>query len=70
MLEHECKGGILPWIYYLFGACKPMEKYDFDYDENGNPLIKDCLTHPFPEYYATPEVTSGFNNLYTNKYNL
>ena len=26
-LEHHCTGIIIPFIYYLFGFCKPMEKY-------------------------------------------
>ena len=47
-----------------------MEKYNYRYDENGDPLIEDCLKTSFPLYYITPEVTSAFNNLYTNKYNL
>ena len=41
-LEHHCKGIILPYIYYLFGGCKPMAEYGYRLDSDGNPLIEDC----------------------------
>ena len=66
-LKHHCTGVILPWMFYLFGLCKPMALYNFRYDENGNPLIEDCVKNNFAVYYSSPEVNSAFDNLYTNK---
>jgi hypothetical protein len=31
-LEHECKGILIPWVYYLFGLCKSMTEYNFTLD--------------------------------------
>ena len=42
MLQHECNGIILPFIYYLFGLCTPMADYEHGLDEQGNPLPEDC----------------------------
>lgn len=44
-----------------------MAKYDLRYDENDNPLIEDCQKYPFAVFYSSPEVTSAFDNLYSNK---
>mmetsp|Transcript_10312 Transcript_10312/g.10251 ORF Transcript_10312/g.10251 Transcript_10312/m.10251 type:complete len:530 (+) Transcript_10312:35-1624(+) len=49
-----------------FGACTPMSKFNFTYDANGDPLISDCLTHMFADYYATPQAMDAFNRLYKN----
>jgi endoglycosylceramidase len=70
MLDHQCTGIFLPLFYYLFGLCKPMALYGHRLDENGNPLIEDCVKNSFVVYYSSPEANSAYDNLYTNKFGL
>lgn len=53
-------------IFEDFGGCTPMSKLNLTYDDNGDPLISDCLKHDFPLYYTTPEAASAFERLYKN----
>ena len=66
-LLHHCTGVILPYIYYLFGLCKPMADYGHRIDVDGNPYIEDCVKNNFVVYYSSPEANSAFDNLYSNK---
>ena len=49
------------------GFCKPMDDYGFRKDKDGNPLIEDCQTTPFFNYYTSPESWTIFRELWTNK---
>jgi endoglycosylceramidase len=51
---------------WLTGNCKSIESYGMRTDENGNPLIEDCVKTFFIKYYTAPEVCSSFERLYTN----
>lgn len=51
----------------LAGKCKPFVDYDVQFDENGLPLIKDCLKYSFMDLYTAPEVASSFQALYQNE---
>jgi hypothetical protein len=42
VLEHTCRGEVIPEILNLFGACTPMKDYGFRYDANDDPVIEDC----------------------------
>ncbi len=42
VLEHTCRGDIIPEILSLFGACKSIKDYGFRMDANGDPLVEDC----------------------------
>jgi endoglycosylceramidase len=37
------------------------------YDENGLPLIEDCVKNSFMGYYTSPEVASAFDSFYKNE---
>ncbi len=43
-----------------------MSEYGLRYDENGDPLIKDCVKNNFAGYYPSPESMSAFERLYEN----
>lgn len=49
------------------GLCVHMPWYGFETDESGYPLISECQTKPFFEYYSTPESLTAFDALYNNK---
>jgi endoglycosylceramidase len=65
-LEDYCPMNIPGFFFKLFGACTPMKDYGFRYDENGLPLVEDCLKHSFMKYYTAPEVCSSFEQFYNN----
>lgn len=65
-LKHHCTGIIIPFIYYLFGLCKPMADYGHRIDSDGNPYIEDCVKNNFVVYYSSPEANSAYDNLYMN----
>lgn len=50
-----------------FGLCKPIEDYGFRKDKDGNPMIEDCKTVEFFNYYTSPESWTIFRELWTNK---
>lgn len=66
VLDHTCKGGIIPYFASLLGLCKSIKDYGFRYDSNGDPLIEDCVKNNFALYYPSAESISGFQRLYDN----
>lgn len=50
----------------LTGICKPMKDYKFKYDENQDPLISDCQTVDFYEFYNSQESMNAFSALWNN----
>lgn len=47
MLSHSCDESLVKDIAWLVGACKSMESYGFRKDENGDPLVEDCVKNNF-----------------------
>ena len=43
-----------------------MSSYGMRYDENGLPLLEDCVKNSFMGYYTSPEVASSFDSFYKN----
>ncbi len=66
LLDHTCKGGIIPWLADIAGICKSIKDYGYRMDTNGDPLIEDCQKNNFALYYPTAESISGFERLYHN----
>lgn len=54
-------------IYDKLGYCKDMRDYGYRLDENGWPLIEDCQTTFFIDYYTSPQSLQSFKALYDNK---
>jgi len=50
-----------------YGFCKSIDDYGFRKDEDGNPVIEDCQTVQFFQYYTSPESWTIFRELWTNK---
>ena len=65
-LVSECPHDIPGTLMWLTGNCKSIESYHMRKDENGNPLIEDCLKTFFIKYYTAPEVVYSFERLYEN----
>lgn len=54
-------------VYDMLGYCKNIKDYGYRYDENGWPLIEDCQTVFFADYYTSPQSLQAFKALYDNK---
>lgn len=67
-LETSCpKWNPISILFKLLGQCKSIEGYGYKKDANGNPLVSECLTHSFEDYFPSPEVISSFDSFYKNK---
>jgi len=58
---------VLKPIYEKLGVCISIKDYEFEFDENDDPVIADCQTQDFYVYYSSPESLRAFQALYTNK---
>jgi endoglycosylceramidase len=65
-LSSECPHDIPGFFFWLTGNCKSIKSYNFTLDENGLPLIEECVKTFFIKYYTAPEVCSSFERLYQN----
>ena len=63
-LEDTCPFNVPGVLFKWIGACKSMKDYGMRMDEQGLPLIEDCLKNTFIKYYTSPEVCSSFAGLY------
>ena len=51
----------------LVTACIPLKKYNWRYDDNGLPLIEDCVTRSFVDYHLSPELMSIYDSFFKNE---
>jgi endoglycosylceramidase len=65
--DKDCTGSLLKRFLNLIGVCKSFGDYQIRNDENGIPLLEDCIKNPFYIYYTGPEVTSFFKKFYSNQ---
>lgn len=63
----KCEDTLVGKILRFTGFCKTIDEYVERVDENGLPLIEDCLKHMFPLYYTTPDANQLFENFYQNQ---
>lgn len=68
--DTECKANLLTRFLDYVGFCKTLEEFNFNYDENGLPLIEDCKKNNFVEYHYLIGLSSSYSNFYTNKLNI
>lgn len=67
MTDTECQSSILGWIVALVGGCKSFSSYNLPIDPVTHyPQLQACLSQQFALYYPTPDLSSAFENLYTN----
>lgn len=62
-----CDPAVLQNVTDQFGICRPMSNYSYQLDNKGLPLIENCTTKNFVEYYYSAESTHSFEDLYQNK---
>ena len=61
---------VLEPLYKKMDICHDMADFGYRTDENGDPLIEDCLNMGFWMYMGTKQGLDGYSAVYTNKYNL
>ena len=73
LLRHDdhCINAVADWalqsIYGKLGVCTDMDKFGFTKDDNGDPLITDCQSRDFYEYYLTKQSMAAFGHFFNNK---
>ena len=65
--DDYCIGPVADWLLSQVGFCQDIYSFGFRLDENGDPLIEDCQTRDFSQYYTTRQSASAFGALFTNK---
>ena len=63
----DCKTNIISRIFGLFTACIPLSKNNWKYDENGLPLIEDCVAGSFIDYHKAPELMTVYDSFFKNE---
>lgn len=63
----KCGDTLVGKILRFAGVCKQLNEYVKSVDENGLPIIEECLKNSFVSYYLTPESNQLFENFYQNK---
>ena len=58
---------MLKGIYEKLGVCLDMNDFDYEKDENGDPLITECQKRDFYIYYLTKQSMAAFGGFFTNK---
>ena len=64
--KKKCDWNILSSIFELVGVCIPLSKFNWEYDDNGLPLLKYCMEN-FRTYHQSPELTSMYQSFYDNQ---
>ena len=68
--DKKCNASIVTQFLGFVGACKTLEDFDFNYDENGLPEIEDCKKNSFSQYHFLAEFSSAYKQFYLNKANI
>ena len=68
--DKKCGARALTRILDFVGVCKTIEDFNFRFDENGLPLIEDCITHNFQDYHFIAGFSSAYRNFYENRANI
>ena len=68
--DKKCDASALTRILDFVGVCKTIEDFNFRFDENGLPLIEDCVTHNFQDYHFIAGFSSAYRNFYENSANI
>ena len=64
--DKKCNANLVTQFLGLVGYCKTLSSFDFNYDENGLPLIEDCKKRSFAEYHYLAEFSSAYKQFYLN----
>lgn len=61
----KCDSNVFSRIFELAGVCIPLSKFNWDYDDEGMPLLKNCMEN-FRLYHQSPELTTMYQSFYDN----
>ena len=68
-VDTKCNKTFLSKLFKLLTACIPLEKYKWNRDENGLPLLTDCkLKGSFMDYHRSPELYSIYDSFFKNEH--
>ena len=68
--DEKCDANALTRLLGLVGVCKTIKDFGFRLDENGLPLIEDCVKHNFQDYHFFAGFSSAYRNFYENRANI
>ena len=66
----KCDASLVTQFLGFVGYCKTLSDFDFNYDENGLPLVEDCKKQSFAEYHYLAEFSSAYKQFYLNTGNV
>ena len=67
--EKTCTNNLITRVAELIGLCKPLSKLNWEYDENGLPVVEKCRKD-FLNINTAPELTSIYESFWQNKLNI
>lgn len=68
-LQSVCPAGFSNWLNQalgIFNECKPMSSFNIDLDENGLPVLSQCIVRNFWDYQFTSEAQDTYSRIYYN----
>jgi endoglycosylceramidase len=65
--EKDCNSSLFKKFMHLVSVCKGIKEYNYREDDNGIPLIEDCVKGNFMFYHTSPDLTSIYSQFYKNE---
>ena len=63
----DCNTNLISRFFGLLSACIPLSKNNWRYNEEGLPLIEDCVAGSFIDYHKCPELMSIYDSFFKNQ---
>ena len=63
----DCNTNLISRFFGLLSACMPLSKNNWRYNEEGYPLIEDCVAGSFIDYHKSPELMSIYDSFFKNE---
>jgi endoglycosylceramidase len=67
--DTDCNRNLLSKILGLVGLCIPLKTHNWEYDDQGLPIIEKCRKG-FNKYFQSPEVITNLESFYSNQNNV
>jgi endoglycosylceramidase len=68
-VQTECPSGFTNWLTSalgVFNGCKPMSSFNIENDEDGLPIISQCMARNFWDYQFAAETQDTYARIYYN----
>ena len=65
--QTTCSANLLSKFFGLVSACIPLSKNNWQYGEDGLPLVEDCVAGSFIDYHKSPELMSIYDSFFDNE---